>query len=388
MKFHYSKSVFKIVILLCTFNLLNAADDAFVTQDGKTISLKELARGYAGPIPIAEEKLEDAVLSGDAEKVIAAIEDGACIKCERRNDPLLHAAIRSGHANVVKVLIEKEADIEIKNSEGMTPLIYVCNRHEKLSYEKLTDAFYTLLKAGANVNAQDHFKFFALYHAARYGNLQFVKSLVARKADLELKDITGTTALQRAVGNGHESVVEFLLKSGANVNTFNNDGNTPLMRAVTRKFNIYKLLLNANVTIEQKNNKGETALHLAVSHNNEAASKDLLGKGANPNVQDNEGWTPLMLAAKHGFNSMDADLVAAKANIHLKNNQGQTALMIAQENDHKVSITLLVSSETPKAFLSAMASKLNTVMSNKKALLSIGVVLGYALWKWTIRNRP
>ena len=52
--------------------------------------------------------------------------------------------------------------------------------------------------------------------------------LITNGAPVDMQDAPGNTPLQIAVGKGYVSLVKMLIEHGANVNTFNNAGDTPL----------------------------------------------------------------------------------------------------------------------------------------------------------------
>ncbi|XP_065559800.1 BRCA1-associated RING domain protein 1-like isoform X1 [Artemia franciscana] len=63
----------------------------------------------------------------------------------------------------------------------------------------------------------------------------------------------------------------------------------------------------------KKNNKGETALHIASILGQLGKVNDLLNQGANPNVKDNAGWTPLHEATVRSHLSVVEALLGAGA---------------------------------------------------------------------------
>ena len=70
-----------------------------------------------------------------------------------------------------------------------------------------------LLESGADVNAVDtNEKFTALMHAAAEGQTKVVEILLKHKADPELRDADGDTALVFAQNNGHANVIRLLSK--------------------------------------------------------------------------------------------------------------------------------------------------------------------------------
>jgi ankyrin repeat protein len=90
----------------------------------------------------------------------------------------LHSAAENGHEAVVRLLLEKEVD----------------------------------------VNMTDENKRMALYSAAENGHEAVVRLLLEHKADVDAITRDGSTALYRAAEKGHEAVVQ-LLKLDATYHT-------------------------------------------------------------------------------------------------------------------------------------------------------------------------
>lgn len=85
-----------------------------------------------------------------------------------------------------------------------------------------------LLKAGWNVNQEDHRSAMPIHIASMFGHLEAVQVLVQNGADLKDKSYEGQTALHLAVLNYHVDVVRHLLNAGANPKdkTYVNHSNT------------------------------------------------------------------------------------------------------------------------------------------------------------------
>jgi ankyrin repeat protein len=94
--------------------------------------------------------------------------------------------------------------------------------------------------------------------------------------DVNLRGARGNTALIVAALYGREEVVDFLLKSDANIDLQNYYGNTPLISAAfKRHLKVVKLLLKHGAKIDPPNKDGETALHCAAGIGHANVVKEL-----------------------------------------------------------------------------------------------------------------
>jgi ankyrin repeat protein len=75
-----------------------------------------------------------------------------------------------------------------------------------------------LLEKGADLEAKDEFGRTPLSWAAEEGHEGVVKLLLEKGADLEAKDEFGQTPLSRAAESGHEAVVKLLEKGARHYN--------------------------------------------------------------------------------------------------------------------------------------------------------------------------
>jgi ankyrin repeat protein len=78
------------------------------------------------------------------------------------------------------------------------------------------------------------------WEAARSGRIELIKQLLADGMDIEMADKEGLTAMYRAANNDQKATVSFLLEQGADPNTRDKWGNTPL--DVTLSGDIVELL--------------------------------------------------------------------------------------------------------------------------------------------------
>jgi len=118
---------------------------------------------------------------------------------------LLEAVI-VGDVEKVKDLLTNGAEVDVRDKNGMTPLLLAARKGN-------SEIVRLLLAHGANVNAQDHYLAWTpLILASALGHKKVVKLLLEYGADIDIKDQNGMTALKYAVKNGYKEIVE-LLKS-------------------------------------------------------------------------------------------------------------------------------------------------------------------------------
>ncbi|XP_022565359.1 poly [ADP-ribose] polymerase tankyrase-2 isoform X2 [Brassica napus] len=67
-----------------------------------------------------------------------------------------------------------------------------------------------------------------LLEAARYNDIDDLKSLAFDGVSLNSRDSQGRTALHMAAANGHMSIVEYLISQGVDINALNEENNAPL----------------------------------------------------------------------------------------------------------------------------------------------------------------
>jgi ankyrin len=142
---------------------------------------------------------------------------------------------------------------------------------------------------------------------ARTGSLAAVKSLLARKADVNAKDNEqGQTALMWAVSQKHPEAAQALIQAGADIRAHSKGGFTPLLFAArVGDVESAKLLLAAGANVNEAGPNGMTPLVLASASGQEAVGVFLLDKGADPNARDTVGATALHYAVMKGITALN-----------------------------------------------------------------------------------
>ena len=310
----------------------------------------------------------------------------------------LHYACCDGHYEIVELLLNNGADIEVKTGDGDTPLFLACRLghlsiatflldrgaiidcnllHQacgrgKVSIVKL------LLDRGCTINAVNKCGNTPLHSAFRFCvDTECVVELLNRGADANIKDKDGNTPLLIASSfySYKDSVAE-LLAHGADINIKDKDGNTPLHKASYHahlKKNVSELLAHgANVNIQNKD--GDTPLHNASYHDHlKKYVSELLAHGANVNIQNKDGDTPLHRACFSGIDTSVRELLDHGADVAIKNNIGRTPMEVAQYTKQSFITDLLLNSNREKfqrQHVDSVRDAKESIMAEMKVLKS------------------
>ena len=173
---------------------------------------------------------------------------------------------------------------------------------------------------------------------------RYSPGLLACLAALALAAGLDQTRLTEALKSGDRKAVQSLLKQGANVNTADPDGTTPLQWAV-RSDNIdtVEMLLRAGANPKAANRYGITPLSLAAANGNPTILEMLLKAGADPATPAPGGQTILMIAARTGNAECVKLLLARGLDVNTREPlYGETALMWAAAGNHAEAVRALI----------------------------------------------
>jgi len=209
----------------------------------------------------------------------------------------------------------------------------------------------TLLKAmgySYAINFDKLHRFSGLHCASLFGLVGIVTGLIeVEGCDINQRDCVYNTPLVWAARNGHERVVEILLKrDDVSPNKPGNYGETPLWNAAMNGHEgAVKMLLERDEVSPNKPDKdGRTPLWCAAFNGHGGTVKILLDRDeVNPDKPDNDGQTPLWCAALNGHDGAVKTLLERdevnpdKLNIH-----GRTPLLCAAWNGHAGVVKMLL----------------------------------------------
>ncbi|XP_049838760.1 poly [ADP-ribose] polymerase tankyrase-1-like isoform X4 [Schistocerca gregaria] len=133
--------------------------------------------------------------------------------------------------------------------------------------------------------------------AAKTGEVEALRTLLAAGADIGAKDWFRRTTLHFGAMRGHVEVVRCLLENGAVVDTKTSKQNTPLhWAAYNGHVEVVRLLIAACADPNARNWDGRTPLHCAAAWGHAEAAAALLQAGADKRAEDHSRLTPLDLA--------------------------------------------------------------------------------------------
>ena len=151
------------------------------------------------------------------------------------------------------------------------------------------------------------------------------------RAEAAASPETSSNALSEAVQADDRASVAQLVAAKANVNIVQDDGSTALAWAAVRSNSeITQLLLKAGANPNLVNEQGVGPLYIAIGSGSVPIARMLLASGANPNLARLDGETPLMLATRLGQIEIMKTLLDRGADVNAREKKfGQTALMWA-----------------------------------------------------------
>lgn len=226
----------------------------------------------------------------------------------------LHYAAEHGHNDIITLLIEHGADVNLANPSGYSPyyIIMMCEHYN-------ADIINSLYKAGASlgselhvaillnnekeinklisqmkyINSVDELGNTPLHIAVAINRNDLIIPLVTAGARVNKGDVFSTTPLHECSANGSLESLKILLSLGADPNMKDYNGrNSLIFAAGNGRTDVVKYLLNFGIEIDSQDNFGNTALHYAYENEEYLIVKILLDKNASTDIINKDGKIP------------------------------------------------------------------------------------------------
>ncbi|XP_055460413.1 caskin-1 isoform X2 [Psammomys obesus] len=217
----------------------------------------------------------------------------------------LHHAALNGNTELISLLLEAQAAVDIKDNKGMRPLHYAAWQGRK-------EPMKLVLKAGSAVNVPSDEGHIPLHLAAQHGHYDVSEMLLQHQSNPCMVDNSGKTPLDLACEFGRVGVVQLLLSSNMCAalleprpgDTTDPNGTSPLhLAAKNGHIDIIRLLLQAGIDINRQTKSG-TALHEAALCGKTEVVRLLLDSGINAQVRNTYSQTALDIV--HQFTTSQA----------------------------------------------------------------------------------
>ena len=319
--------------------LLRAGADVDAANDlGVTPLLMAGARGHGelvgrllaagadpnGALGSGETALMAAARAGSPEAVNALLDAGADVNATEttRGQSALMWAVANRHPAITRALIEHGADIHART--GTRRRVYNMGGSRSAGSASRGIALEEVTLGGST----------PLLFAARSGDLESARLLIAAGADVNDTAADGNTVLNVAAHSGHGSLAGFLLDEGADPNAAplgytalhaavlrgtlrdrgvaNDDpgAGVPLVRALLEHGADPNARLIKGTPVRRWSHDfafmdrwvGATPFWLAARFLEVEMMRVLAAAGADPRLPSRDGTTPLMAAAGHGYN--------------------------------------------------------------------------------------
>ncbi|XP_008274695.1 protein phosphatase 1 regulatory subunit 12A isoform X4 [Stegastes partitus] len=250
------------------------------------------------------------------------------------------AACSSGDTEEVLRMLDRGADINYANVDGLTALHQAC-------IDDNVDMVTFLVEHGASINQPDNEGWIPLHAAASCGYLDIAEYLISQGANVGVVNSEGETPLDIAEEEAMEELLQNEInRQGVDIEAARKEEERVMLRDARQWLN------SGQIQDVRHAKSGGTALHVAAAKGYVEVLKLLIQAGYDVNIKDYDGWTPLHAAAHWGKEEACRILVENLCDMDLINKMGQTPFDVADED--------------VLGYLEELQKKQNLLMSEKK----------------------
>ena len=282
---------------------------------------------------------------GDLERVKEMVSSCAgLVRCEYNYMPPLHLAVREGHLEIVRYLLEHGAADPgyVTYPYKETPLTVAQDREYRDIAELLEEALLmpkVIPEEGKSIHGAGHIEYSKDEESRRFEKLvganavAAVEDLLKRRSELVLDETAfwGEGILMMPAKGANRKMLELLIRYGARVPEVSKWGRAYYFR----HYDIAVFLLDHGMNPNHRNCHHTTLLHDMSQEGDIKKARLLLDCGADINAVDQEfRSTPLGLAARWGQRKMAAFLIERGADPNLSGGSWATPLAWARKKGH------------------------------------------------------
>jgi len=288
----------------------------------------------------------------------------------RENRCILYYAIEKEDESAVEKLITYNADVDLVDNEGNTPIFYAVkknnlriinllkengadlnhrnsNKESLLNITKDSKIKDHLIKIGINSDFS-----IPIRESINQGNFENLEELLKNNENIKLDeiDIEGDTPLIALIKRCNSTLkkedepklrklIDLMIQKGSNVNSLNKQGKSPLVYAIENENEeVIKLLIKNSVSLNQKTEDNIFPLNIAIKRNNINIVKLLVNTGANIDISESNSEhkvDPPIITAYNLSNENNNNfeifdyLLERGANCNVKDKNGSSLLLLA-----------------------------------------------------------
>uniref|UniRef100_A0A8C6XK75 Transient receptor potential cation channel subfamily A member 1 n=1 Tax=Naja naja TaxID=35670 RepID=A0A8C6XK75_NAJNA len=260
----------------------------------------------------------------------------------------LHLAVQSRDLEMIKMCIEYGAQIDLKQSDNCTALHFAATQGAT-EILKLMMSSYT--GEDSIINALDGSKETLLHRAALFDHCELAEYLISKGANIDSVDIEGRTPLLLATSCASWKIVNLLLSKGANVELKDLLGRNFLHLTVLQPGGLQHLnehflkMKHIEHLLSEEDQEGCTPLHYASKQGIPLSVNILLEMNVSVFSKSRDKKSPLHFAASYGRINTCLRLLEAMEDTRLLNEgdkKGMTPLHLAAQNGHEKVVQFLL----------------------------------------------
>lgn len=256
---------------------------------------------------------------------------------DSNGEPLLHKAIRDGNRDLISFFLKREGSHRIYSAGSISPIYFALEQEDRI------DILKTFLENGVDINNCYEIGDTILQNIAyRKNGREFIEFLLNHGANVNSRNEYGLTPIFIAALEAKPEIVSLLIDRGADVNAKSKYGFAPLHMVLDTESE--KILIDSGADVNARGLSGETPLHYFMSGKSPGDYHDsigdwdnwiigrvkvLLDNGADINALDSCGRTPVFHAAMYGRTKVVKFLVSRGADASIKDRYGDSPLSYA-----------------------------------------------------------